>query len=349
METNPSPEATPPEPMAPVSVPPEKPANSKLLMGAVLAIALVVGLYFVNRYWIAPAVKAQSKGDSSHPAAPAFSLTDINGHPLKLSDFRGKVVVLDFWATWCGPCRIEIPDFVELQQRYGAQGFSMVGISMDDSPEPVVDFYKELHMNYPVAVGDSRMGEIYGGVAGLPTTYVIGRDGRIYAKHVGATDPGVFESEVKQLLAAGPDEEVKGFHQVGRLFEEDKVELGDPATVDSEVPGVNLTKLSAVQKDAFKKKLESQICNCGCKRNLLNCRQNDRSCSVSKKLANDELEAFLGGKGPAPTSTDPAGAPATAPKPAPDSAPKSAPATKPAPADKEKSKSPGNAEPPPGK
>ena len=116
----------------------------------------------------------------------------------------GKVVVLDFWATWCGPCRIEIPGFIELQKRYGAQGFTMIGISMDDSPEPVVDFYKELQMNYPVAVGNDRLGELYGGMPGLPTTFLIGRDGRIYAKHVGATDPSVFEAEIKQLLAVGP-------------------------------------------------------------------------------------------------------------------------------------------------
>jgi thiol-disulfide isomerase/thioredoxin len=290
---------TPPESMPPETSPQEKPPaqRSKLLMGAVMAIALVIGLYFINRYWIAPAVRAQSKGDASHPAAPPFSLTDITGQPLKLTDFRGKVVVLDFWATWCGPCRIEIPGFIELQKRYGTQGFSMIGISMDDSPEPVVDFYKELQMNYPVAVGNGRMGELYGGIPGLPTTFLIGRDGRVYAKHVGATDPAVFETEIKELLPGNPDSEVKTFHQAGQIFEEDKVELGDPAVIDSEVPGVDLTKLTAEQKTGFKKKLENLQCTCGCKRNLLDCRLNDRSCAVSKKLAKDQLEAFLNGKG----------------------------------------------------
>ena len=112
----------------------------QVAVGALLAVVLVVGLYYVNRYWIAPAVRAQSKDDGSHPMAPAFSLTDITGKPLNLSDYKGKVVVLDFWATWCGPCRIEIPGFIELQKRYASQGFTMIGISMDDSPEPVVDF-----------------------------------------------------------------------------------------------------------------------------------------------------------------------------------------------------------------
>jgi len=292
-------ENAPEESKPPESSPPKKPAasNSKLLAGALLAVILVVGLYYVNRYWIAPAVKAQTKGDENHPLAPPFSLTDITGKPLKLSDYQAKVVVLDFWATWCGPCRIEIPGFIELQKRYGAQGFTMIGISMDDSPEPVVDFYRELQMNYPVAVGNSRLGELYGGIPGLPTTFLIGRDGRVYAKHVGATDPAVFEAEIKQLLAVGPEAEAKSFHQAGRIYEDDKVEMGDPAVVDSEVPGIDLTKLTTDQKETFKKKLQTQQCTCGCNRNLLNCRQEDRGCSFSLRLAKEQLAAFLKEKG----------------------------------------------------
>jgi len=307
----------PPESNAPESSPsPENHSSpsSQMLAGAVLAILIVVGLYFVNRYWITPAVRAQSKTDSSHPLAPEISLTDTTGLPLKLSDYKGRVVLLDFWATWCGPCRIEIPGFIDLQKRYGTQGFNMIGISMDDSPEPVVDFYKELQMNYPVAVGNSRLGELYGGIPGLPTTFVIGRDGRIYAKHVGATDPNVFESEIKELLAAGPQGEVTNFHQVGQIFQEDKLELGDPAVIDSEVPGIDLTKLTAEQKEAFKKKLESQQCTCGCKRNLLNCRLNDRNCSTSKQMAKEQLAAFISGKSSGPVST-PAPTPPQTPAP----------------------------------
>ena len=288
---------TPQEPKAPEISPQEKPSSpqSKLLAGALMVIVLVVGLYYVNRYWISPAVKTQAMGGdaASHPLAPAFSLTDITGHPLNLSDYHGNVVALDFWATWCGPCRIEIPGFIELQKRYGAQGFTMIGISMDDSPEPVVDFYKELQMNYPVAIGNDRLGELYGGMPGLPTTFLIGRDGRIYAKHVGATDPDVFEKEIKQLLAIGPEAEATSFQQAGRIYGEDKVELGNPAVIDSEVPGIDLTKLTADQKEAFKKKLESQKCTCGCNRNLLNCRQRDRGCSWSRKAAQEQLDAFL--------------------------------------------------------
>ena len=288
-------ENTPQASKSPESFPKENPRalQSKLLAGSLLSVVLVVGLYYVNRYWIAPAVRAQPKSDRNHPLAPAFSLTDITGKPLKLSDYQGKVVVLDFWATWCGPCRIEIPNFIELQKRYAAQGFTMIGISIDDSPEPVVDFYKEFRMNYPVVIGNDRLGELYGGLPGLPTTFLIGRDGRIYAKHVGATDPSVFETEIKELLAISPASEAKDFHQAGIVFKEDKVELGDPAAIDSEVPGIDLTKLTADQKEAYEKVLASQQCTCGCKLNLLKCRQMDRHCAISRKLAQDLLEAFL--------------------------------------------------------
>ena len=277
--------------------PADKPKGKKLKLaaGALLAVIVVAGLYAANRYWIKPAMKIQARSSADHPEAPDFSLTDITGKPLKLTDYRGKVVMLDFWATWCGPCRIEIPGFVELQKRYGSQGFSVIGISMDDSSDAaaVVDFYKQFQMNYPVALGNDRLGELYGGVMGLPTTLVIGRDGRIYAKHVGATGIDVFEMEIKQLLAESADAEATGFQQAGRVFAEDKIELGNPAEVDSEVPGIDLTKLNADQKDEFKKQLAGQPCTCGCKYSLLKCRQVDRACGISRKLARDQLEAFL--------------------------------------------------------
>jgi thiol-disulfide isomerase/thioredoxin len=267
--------------------------NKKVLVGAVLAIGLVVGLYFVNRFWIAPVTARGAKVMGEHPLAPEFSLTDLSGQKLELANYKGKVILLDFWATWCGPCRIEIPGFVELQNRYRAQGLVVIGISMDDGPEPVKEFYQQYKMNYPVAVGDEKIGELYGGILGLPTSFLIGRDGRIYAKHVGASDPFVFEEEIKKLLAPPTSGEVTEFKQAGQVLPQDKIEVGDPDEINSEVPGVNLTKLSAEQKEQFKKLLGEQPCTCGCKMNLLRCRQVDRACSVSRKLAREQLEQFL--------------------------------------------------------
>src|ERR1035438_8339651 len=112
---------------------------------------------------------------SEHFLAPDFSLPDLTGQKLDLSSYRGKVVLLDFWATWCDPCREEIPHFVELQNRYGGQGLQIIGVSMDDAPEPVRDFYQRFKMNYPVVMGNAKTGELYGGVLGLPIAFLIER------------------------------------------------------------------------------------------------------------------------------------------------------------------------------
>jgi thiol-disulfide isomerase/thioredoxin len=268
--------------------------QAKVLIGAVLAIVVVAGLYFINRYWIAPAtVVHTAKAAGNRPLAPDFSLIDMNGRKLDLADYRGKVVLLDFWATWCGPCRIEIPGFIKLQERYRDQGLVILGIYIDDNAESVRDFYREFKMNYAVAAGDQRLAELYGGFIGLPTTFLIGRDGRIYSKHSGAEDVSVFEEEIKTLLAAQPSAEATAFKPVGGLRPAEEIKVGDPAEIDSEVPGVNLSKLKPDQVALFKKGLEGQPCNCGCKLNLLKCRISDRACGVSRRLAREQLEKFI--------------------------------------------------------
>jgi thiol-disulfide isomerase/thioredoxin len=134
--------------------------------------------------------------------APSFSLQDINGHPLDLATYRGKVVLLNFWATWCTPCRGEIPSFVQWQDSYGPQGLQIIGISMDDGPQPVREFYGKFKMNYPVAVGTDKLAQSYGGVLGLPVSFLIGRDGKVVAKYVGAVDIPTVEQTIKSQLQA---------------------------------------------------------------------------------------------------------------------------------------------------
>jgi thiol-disulfide isomerase/thioredoxin len=135
-----------------------------------------------------------------HHPAPDFSLPQLNGQDLRLSSCRGKVVLLDFWATWCDPCREETPQLVKLQQKYGDQGLQIIGVSMDDTPEPVQSFYTQFHINYPVVMGNAKIGELYGGVLGLPIAFLIGRDGLIYSKKIGATDMAVLERDIQKLL-----------------------------------------------------------------------------------------------------------------------------------------------------
>ncbi|PYV03119.1 MAG: hypothetical protein DMG26_10035 [Acidobacteria bacterium] len=135
------------------------------------------------------------------PVAPLFSLPDLDGAALNLADYKGKVVLLDFWATWCGPCRSEIPGFVDLQNRYRDQGFQVIGVSVDESAKPVRKFREQYRMNYPVAMCDRNVRQLYG-LSGIPTTLLIGRDGRVYSKVVGASaDLGEFDQRIQALLA----------------------------------------------------------------------------------------------------------------------------------------------------
>jgi cytochrome c biogenesis protein CcmG, thiol:disulfide interchange protein DsbE len=168
--------------------------TQKKLLTGIVVVAVALGIYFF----------ARSAGHLPRVAketlAPDFSLPLLTGGNLQLSASRGKVVLLDFWATWCDPCREEIPRFVDLQNKYGSQGLQIIGVSMDDQPGPVRDFYQRFQINYPVVMGDAKVGEAYGGVLGLPIAFVIGRDGRIYAKHIGATEISVFEKEIVGLL-----------------------------------------------------------------------------------------------------------------------------------------------------
>ena len=179
----------------------------------------MVAIYVVNRHrGTASSLKVTS---TEHPIAPDFALPELTGQKLTLSGYRGKVVLLDFWATWCEPCQEEIPHFVELQDEYRDQGLQIIGISMDDGPEPVRDFYQRFKINYPVVMGNAKIGELYGGVLGLPIAFVLGRDGRIYAKHIGATDISVLEREITALLPAKPNSGASGheksFSASGRL------------------------------------------------------------------------------------------------------------------------------------
>ena len=134
-------------------------------------------------------------------AAPDFTLKDIEERDVKLSDYEGKVVLLNFWATWCGPCKIEMPWFVEFQQKYKDRGFSVIAVSMDEEGWDVVrPFLDDLKPNFPVVIGNDEMGDEFGGVVALPTTFIIDKEGKIASSHQGLVSKGDYEEEIEQLL-----------------------------------------------------------------------------------------------------------------------------------------------------
>lgn len=141
-------------------------------------------------------------GEAVGRVAPDFVLSDLQGKKVKLSDFRGKAVLLNFWATWCGPCKVEMPWFVELQKQYGPQGLEIVGVALDDSPREVISkFAKEMGVNYVILQGQDSVGDAYGAM-GLPTSFFIDRSGKIVESGSGLLERSEIESDIKKALAA---------------------------------------------------------------------------------------------------------------------------------------------------
>jgi len=141
--------------------------------------------------------------------APDFSLVTLDGKPAKLSDFRGKAVLLNFWATWCEPCKIEMPWFVELQKQYGPQGFQVVGVAMDDADtKDIAKFAQDMHVDYPILVGKDadreKVADQYGGVQFLPESLYLDRDGKIVNKMFGLVSRSEIEDNVKKALGSNP-------------------------------------------------------------------------------------------------------------------------------------------------
>jgi peroxiredoxin len=167
-----------------------------ILVAFVIALGIYVGYHKARRQGPAFAPKL-----ATSTTAPDFSLESLDGKTLRLSDLRGKAVLLNFWATWCGPCKIEMPWFVELQNQYASQGLQIVGVAMDDaSKEDIAKFAKDMGVNYPILIGKEAVGDEYGGVPALPESFVIGRDGKIVDKILGLRGKAEIEDSIKKAL-----------------------------------------------------------------------------------------------------------------------------------------------------
>ena len=178
-----------------------------LQIAAVLACTVALMLWVAARHARrgATATPGGSITGVRSQSAPDFQLVDLRtGRKVQLSDFRGKAVVLNFWATWCPPCKAEIPWFVAYQNQYGSRGLQVIGVAMDDAGKDVIlKFADDLHINYLVLQGTNKVADDYGGVEGLPTTFYIGRDGRVVARTIGEPDRGEIEDDIKLALGSG--------------------------------------------------------------------------------------------------------------------------------------------------
>ena len=171
---------------------------------ALAATVLVAGLCLTGCSKEEPKPKAAVKPNSERKQAPEFSLKDADGRTVSLADYKGKVVLLNFWATWCGPCKIEIPWFIEFEQKYKDRGFAVLGVAMDEEGFEVVKPYLEqAKVNYRVVMGNDSVATLYGGVDSLPTSFVLDQDGRIAATHVGLVSKSDYENDISQLLSGG--------------------------------------------------------------------------------------------------------------------------------------------------
>jgi peroxiredoxin len=177
--------------------------NPLVILGVAIVVALMLYVGFHLARGSRPGSGAASLGVDGK-MAPDFVLQSIDDRTVRLADFRGKAVLLNFWATWCAPCKIEMPWFVELQRQYGPEGLQVLGVAMDDaSKEDIAKFAKDMGVNYPILIGKESVGDAYGGVQFLPTTYFIGRDGKVVAHEFGLKSRSEFEDNIKKALGQG--------------------------------------------------------------------------------------------------------------------------------------------------
>ena len=245
--------------------------------------------------------------------APELKAKDVNGKELSLEAYKGKVVLLNFWATWCGPCRAEIPSLIRIQEAYKDR-LQIIGMDVDDDEEQLREFVKDQGINYPVAMTSVPVRLAYGGIGALPTVFVINQDSKVVQKHVGLFNPALYEIEARALLGLAVPARVETFEDTGEVF----LKHADRASM---LPGVDMSKLTPEQRMAALHKLNAETCDCGCRYTLAQCRIYDPACNISKERAAAVVKesAKLPAKDApenttAPASSEPSG-PADPPKP----------------------------------
>ena len=216
-----------------------------------------------------------------------LSLETLAGQTLRMADLRGKVVLVNFWATWCGPCREEIPFLVRLAERY-PDHLAIIGVSEDEGgTDMVVAFAQQHGVNYPVVMSTPTIKRSFPGVFALPTTFVVDPDGQIVQTHVGLISPIILEQEVRHLTALSNNATVE------TVPASDQIRLANAAQA-TEIPGVDLSELTADQREEALRRLNADGCPCGCQLTLAQCRINDATCGISPPIVAEIVAEIAG-------------------------------------------------------
>ncbi len=229
---------------------------------------------------------SQRRSGTGHSArsrpvpVPSFTAEDLDGRAVSPEQWRGKVTLVNFWATWCPPCRAEIPELIALQDKYRDQ-LQIIGVSQDQGPvQSVRQFVAEHKINYVVVMATPELQKNFPGVFGLPTTFLLDRDVRIAQKHIGILNPTLTEDEVRALAGLPVNASIERVQDAGQV----RLENAAHAT---EIPGLDLEQVPAGRRAELLQKLNTDQCTCGCGLTLAQCRINDPSCTVSLPLARE--------------------------------------------------------------
>jgi len=271
-----------------------------------LSVVAAIGLICATRAMLPRTLAAAPAGRGDDPNAPVIRFVknpemapplqaiDLLGKPVNKENWAGKVVLVNFWATWCPPCREEIPELLALKREYKDR-LEIVGISEDDDPPAsVLKFARQMGMTYPIIMATGELIDSYGGVPALPTSFLIDTQGRVVQKHSGLYPIEAYDLEIRTLLGMPTEARVETFVDTGQLF------LKNAANA-TELPGVSFKGLTADQKKRALRRMNSESCTCGCKLTLSQCRVNDTGCPVSGDMTAQIVKDVVHGTKPART------------------------------------------------
>ena len=269
-----------------------------IAVAAIGLIAVMVGYTksVENRLRTAPAAKGSVRLLTDRPAIAPLTGVDLDGRPVSTAALRGKVVLVNFWATWCPPCRQEIPDLIKLQARY-KDTLQIIGIAQDSgTAEQVKRFTLEHGMNYPTILSSPEIEKLFPPVSALPTSFFLDKEGRLAQKHVGMLNASLTEMETQALSGNHPEIAVLSAEEEDKArAQEDKARV-QSAAQSNKIPGVDLAKLTPEQRAKVLESLNTEHCSCGCGLTVAQCRVDDPTCDVSLPLAQQLVEKITKGK-----------------------------------------------------